>query len=210
VEHTFRQRPVHDLPAFNDILQTIVTFWHDNRKQLQRSSEEITEILQKSYLHNPHSGEVSADLLDDLYEQLVLQFDPDYGGFGSDVAAWSVKRPKFPLPCYLSFLLRYHYRTGEKSALSMVTKTIHAMAEGGIFDQPGGGFHLYSTDRHWLVPHFEKMLYDNAPLSRIYLEAYRVTGDPNFARIGKEMLDWVLRAFCALWGLHVIGICSGS
>jgi len=77
---------IHDLPAFNDILQTIVTFWHDNRKQLQRSSEEITEILQKSYLHNPHSGEVSADLLDDLYEQLVLQFDPDYGGFGADVA----------------------------------------------------------------------------------------------------------------------------
>jgi len=92
----------------------------------------------------------------------------------------------------------------------MVTKTIHAMAEGGIFDQPGGGFHRYSTDRHWLVPHFEKMLYDNALLSRIYLEAYRVTGDPNFARIGKEILDWVLRAFCALWGLYVIGICSGS
>ena len=92
----------------------------------------------------------------------------------------------------------------------MLTKIIHAMVEGGIFDQPGVGFHRYSTDRHWLVPHFEKMLYDNAPLSRIYLEAYQVTGDPNFARIGKEMLDWVLRAFCALWGLHVIDICSGS
>ncbi|MEA1908295.1 MAG: thioredoxin domain-containing protein [Euryarchaeota archaeon] len=189
----FPPRPVRDLPAFNDVLQTIVTFWHENRDQLQRSSEDVTELLQKSYLHKPHSGEVSVDLLDDLYAQLVLQFDPAYGGFGADVAAWSVKRPKFPLPCYLSFLLRYHHRTGEKSALTMVTQTLHAMARGGIFDQLGGGFHRYSTDRHWLVPHFEKMLYDNALLSRVYLEAYQVTGDPIFARIGKETLDWVLR-----------------
>ncbi len=189
----FPPRAVRDLPAFNDILQAIVTFWHENRDQLQASSEDVTELLQKSYLHKPHSKEVSVDLLDDLYEQLVLQFDPDYGGFGADVAAWSVKRPKFPLPCYLSFLLRYHHWTGEKSALTMVTKTLHAMAEGGIFDQLGGGFHRYSTDRHWLVPHFEKMLYDNALLSRVYLEAYQVTGDPTFARIGKETLNWALR-----------------
>jgi len=189
----FPPRPVRDLPAFNDILQAIVTFWHNNRDQLQRSSEDITALLQKSYLHKPHSKEVSVDILDDLYEQLALQFDPEYGGFGADVAAWSVKRPKFPLPCYLSFLLRYHHRTGEKSALTMVTQTLHAMARGGIFDQLGGGFHRYSTDRYWLVPHFEKMLYDNALLSRVYLEAYQVTGDPTFARIGKETLNWVLR-----------------
>ena len=189
----FPPRPVRDLPAFNDILQAIVSNWCDNREQLQRSSEDVTELLQKSYLQKPHSGEVSVDLLDNLYEQLVLQFDPDYGGFGADVAAWSVKRPKFPLPCYLSFLLRYHHRTGEKSALTMVTQTLHAMAEGGIFDQLGGGFHRYSTDRHWLVPHFEKMLYDNALLARVYLEAYQVTGDPTFARTGKETLNWVLR-----------------
>ena len=184
---------VRDLPAFNDILQVIVTFWHENRDQLQRSSEDITELLQKSYMQKPYSGEVSLDLLDDLYTQLVLQFDPDYGGFGADVVAWSVKRPKFPLPSYLSFLLRYHHRTGEKSALTMVTQTLHAMAEGGIFDQLGGGFHRYSTDRHWLVPHFEKMLYDNALLSRVYLEAYQVTGEPIFARIAKVTLDWVLQ-----------------
>ncbi|KAF5415294.1 MAG: hypothetical protein C5S48_06230 [Candidatus Methanogaster sp.] len=189
----FPPRAVRDLPAFNDILQAIVTFWHNNRDQLRRSSEDVTALLQKSYLHKPHSKEVSVDLLDDLYEQLALQFDPDYGGFGADVAAWSVKRPKFPLPCYLSFLLRYHHRTEEKSALTMVTQTLHAMAEGGIFDQLDGGFHRYSTDRHWLIPHFEKMLYDNALLARVYLEAYQVTGDPTFARIGKETLNWVLR-----------------
>ncbi len=189
----FPPKPIYDLPAFNDILHAIVSNWCDNREQLLASSEDITELLQKSYLQKPHSGEIPVDLLDDLYEQLVLLFDPDYGGFGGDAAAWTLKRPKFPQPCYLSFLLRYHHRTGEKSALTIVTKTLHAMAHGGIFDQLGGGFHRYSTDRYWLVPHFEKMLYDNALLSRIYLEAYQVTGDPTFAHIGKETLNWVLR-----------------
>ncbi|MBA1340840.1 MAG: hypothetical protein C5S40_01750 [ANME-2 cluster archaeon] len=189
----FPPGPIHGLPAFNDILQAIVRNWCDNRDQLLASSEDITDLLQKSYLQKPHSREVSVDLLDDLYEQLVLQFDPDYGGFGADVAALTVKRPKFPLPCYLSFLLRHHHRTGEKTALTMVTQTLHAMAKGGIFDQLGGGFHRYSTDRYWLVPHFEKMLYDNALLSRVYLEAYQVTGDPIFERIAKDTLDWVLR-----------------
>ena len=189
----FPPKPVHDLPAFNDILQAIVSNWRNNREQLLASSEDITELLKKSYMQKPHSGEVSVDLLDNLYEQLVLQFDPNYGGFGADVATGSVKRPKFPLPCYLSFLLRYHHRTGEKTALTIVTQTLHAMARGGIFDQLGGGFHRYSTDRYWLVPHFEKMLYDNALLSRVYLEAYQITGDPIFERIAKETLDWVLR-----------------
>jgi uncharacterized protein YyaL (SSP411 family) len=84
VEHTSRQRPVRDLPAFNDILQAIVSNWHDNREQLQRSSEDVTELCTESYLHKPHSGEVSVDLLDNLYEQLVLRFDPAYGGFGAE------------------------------------------------------------------------------------------------------------------------------
>jgi len=189
----FPPGPVHDLPAFNDLLQAILNNWYDNREQLLSNSEDITKLLRKSYLHEPHSREVSVDLLDDLYEQLVLQFDPDYGGFGYGGGALSVKRPKFPLPCYLSFLLRYHHRTGEKFALTMVEKTLHAMTEGGIFDQLGGGFHRYSTDRYWLVPHFEKMLYDNALLSKVYLEAYQVTGDPIYSHIGKETLNWVLR-----------------
>ncbi len=127
VEHTFRQRPVRDLPAFNDILQAIVI----SGMKVGSSFREVPKISQSScagsYLQ-PHSKEVSVDLLDDLYEQLVLQFDPAYSGFGADVAAWSVKRPEFPLPCYLSFLPRDHHRTGEKSALTMVAKTLHAMA----------------------------------------------------------------------------------
>jgi uncharacterized protein YyaL (SSP411 family) len=191
----FPPEPGQGLPAFNDLLQTIVNFWRDKREQFEQNSEQITQLLRNSYLHKPQAeaGEISVDLLDNAYDQLVLQFDSNYGGFGADVAAWSVKKPKFPLPSYLAFLLRYYHRTQEQYALKMVTKTLYAMARGGIFDQLGGGFHRYSTDNRWLVPHFEKMLYDNALLARIYLEAYQATGDTFFAQIATETLDWVLR-----------------
>jgi len=189
----FPPEPGHGLPAFNDLLQSIVNFWRDKREQIERNSEQITQLLRNSYLYKPPSEEISVDFLDNAFEQLVLQFDSEYGGFGTDVAAWSAKNPKFPLPCYLSFLLRYYHRTQEQYALKMVTKTLYAMARGGIYDQLGGGFHRYSTDRYWLVPHFEKMLYDNALLVRVYLWAYQVTGDTFFAQIATETLDWVLR-----------------
>ncbi|MGB7531835.1 MAG: thioredoxin domain-containing protein [Halobacteriota archaeon] len=191
----FPPEPGHGLPAFNGLLQTIVNFWRDKREQIEQNSEQITQLLRNSYLHKPRAeaGEISVDLLDNAYDQLVLQFDSNYGGFGADVAAWSVKNPKFPLPSYLSLLLRYYHRTQEQYALKMVTKTLYAMAWGGIFDQLGGGFHRYSTDNRWLVPHFEKMLYDNALLARVYLEGYQATGDKFFAQIATETLDWVLR-----------------
>jgi uncharacterized protein YyaL (SSP411 family) len=191
----FPPEPGHGLPAFNDILRTIVDFWHDKRAQMEQNSEEITQLVRRSYVHKPRAGagELAAGILDNAYDQLVLQFDTEYGGFGAAVAAWSVKNPKFPLPAYLSFLLRYYHRTRENYALKMVTKTLYAMARGGIFDQLGGGFHRYSTDRYWRVPHFEKMLYDNALLARVYLEAYQVTGDTFFAQIAIATLEWVLR-----------------
>lgn len=191
----FPPEPRQGLPAFNDLLQTIIRFWRDKREQVEHDSEEVAELLRRSYQHKPQAGaeELSADLLANAYEQLILQFDARYGGFGANVAAWSVKTPKFPLPGYLSFLLRYYQRTREEFALNMVTKTLYAMAQGGIFDQLGGGFHRYSTDTRWLVPHFEKMLYDNAFLARVYLEAYQVTGNPFFERIASQTLDWVLR-----------------
>ena len=189
----FPPEPGHGLPAFNDVLRTIVNLWHDNREQIEQNSEQITKQLRNSYLYKSPSEEISPDLLDNAFEQLVLRFDTEYGGFGADVAAWSAKNPKFPLPSYLSFLLRYYHRKQEQYALKMVTKTLYAMARGGIYDQLGGGFHRYSTDRYWLVPHFEKMLYDNALLARVYLWAYQVTGNTFFAQIATETLDWVLR-----------------
>jgi uncharacterized protein YyaL (SSP411 family) len=191
----FPPEPGHGLPAFNDLLRNIISFWRDKREQVEQNSEQIVQLVRKTYLHKPQVGaeEISADLLDNAYEQLVLQFDSNYGGFGADVTAWSVKNPKFPLPSYLAFLLRYYHRTQEQFALKMVTKTLYAMAQGGIFDQLGGGFHRYSTDTRWLVPHFEKMLYDNALLARVYTEAYQVTHDSFFAQIANQTLDWVLR-----------------
>jgi len=191
----FPPEPRHGLPAFNDLLRTIISFWRDKREEIKHNSEQITQLVRKAYEHKPQAGaeEISTDLLDNAYEQLVLQFDSNYGGFGADISAWSAKNPKFPLPSYLSFLLRYYHRTQEQFALKMVSKTLYAMARGGIFDQLGGGFHRYSTDTRWLVPHFEKMLYDNALLARVYIEAYQVTQEPFFAQIANQTLDWVLR-----------------
>jgi uncharacterized protein YyaL (SSP411 family) len=192
----FPPEPLHGLSAFNDLLRTIADSWRTKREQLERSSEEVIRLVREIYQHKPPVGveeALSADLLDNAYEQLVLQFDSTYGGFGAEVAAWSVKKPKFPLPSYLSFLLRYHYRTQEDYALKMVTKTLQGMARGGIFDHLGGGFHRYSTDNRWLVPHFEKMLYDNALLARVYTETYQVARDSFFAQIAHRTLEWVLR-----------------
>jgi hypothetical protein len=112
-------------------------------------------------------------------------YDSFNGGFGD--------APKFPQPMNLSFLLRYHWRTGNVQALEMVTHTLRKMARGGMYDQLGGGFHRYSVDDHWLVPHFEKMLYDNAQLARLYVEAWQVTGDAEFRRVAEETLDYVAR-----------------
>src|SRR5690606_10510782 len=129
--------------------------------------------------------QLDADLLQIAYERLTKDFDATYGGFGD--------APKFPQPMNLEFLLRYYARTGDARALEIVTFTLKRMATGGIYDQIGGGFHRYSVDAIWLVPHFEKMLYDNAQLSRVYLHAWQITRDPFFRRIAEEIYDYILR-----------------
>jgi len=117
--------------------------------------------------------------------QLAPRFDSRFGGFGG--------APKFPQPSMLAFLARYHRRTGDPHAKRMVVATLEGMARGGMYDQVGGGFHRYSTDARWLVPHFEKMLYDNAQLAVAYLEGYQLTGDDEMARVAREILDHVAR-----------------
>ncbi len=124
-------------------------------------------------------------VLQDAYDRLTLDFDEENGGFGS--------APKFPRPHNLLFLLRYYARTGEKKALAMAEKTLRQMRLGGIFDQIGLGFHRYSTDAEWLVPHFEKMLYDQALLTLAYVEAYQVTGAGKFMITAKETIDYCMR-----------------
>jgi uncharacterized protein YyaL (SSP411 family) len=123
--------------------------------------------------------------LDRAFEGLEGSFDPEHAGFGG--------APKFPMPANQVFLLRYWARTGKKDALDLAAQTLSAMAAGGVYDQLGGGFHRYSTDAAWRVPHFEKMLYDNAQLASNFVEAAQATHDPNFARVARETLDYVLR-----------------
>src|SRR6185295_18839973 len=128
---------------------------------------------------------IETELLDAAYIGIVRSYDSINGGFGG--------APKFPPAMTLEFLLRTHARTGNTEALEMVRHTCSRMANGGMYDQLGGGFHRYSTDARWLVPHFEKMLYDNALLSRLYLHYFQVTGEPSARETVAGILDYVLR-----------------
>jgi uncharacterized protein len=174
--------PSHGLPGFPDVLNFIADTWESKRQEVVQSSDEITKAIGEGYALK--EGELSKVLLDNAYAVVLSAHDSQFGGFG--------RPPKFPLPSYLGFLLRYNARTGKGAALGPVMKTLDAMADGGIHDHLAGGFHRYSTDRYWLVPHFEKMLYDNALLARVYLDAYRATRMERFAVTARDALGWVL------------------
>ena len=151
---------------------------------MENIGKELKQQLEPSAGKNV-GNELSKADLDNAYEQLFLRFDEENGGFG--------RAPKFPSPHNLLFLLRYYKRTKENVAWSMVEKTLREMRLGGIFDQIGFGFHRYSTDAQWLVPHFEKMLYDQALIALAYIEAYQASGQAKFKITAKETLDFVLR-----------------
>jgi uncharacterized protein YyaL (SSP411 family) len=172
------------LTGMMDLVPQIEELWKKRRADLENLGGDITRRLE-AYAERAAGGELGKDVLDDAYEKLVLDFDEENGGFGS--------APKFPTPHRLLFLLRYWNRTGEKTALAMAEKTLRAMRLGGVFDQVGYGFHRYSTDADWLVPHFEKMLYDQALLALAYTEAYQATGAGKFKVTAQEVLDYVLR-----------------
>src|SRR5204863_3429253 len=140
---------------------------------------------QATRLTSSSRAELDPGMLDGAGRGLAAQYDPDYGGFGG--------APKFPQPMAIEFLLRYWKRSGDEAARDVAVHTLEQMARGGMYDQLGGGFHRYSTDAEWLVPHFEKMLYDNAQLARTYIEAYQVTGNDEYRRIAAETLDYVAR-----------------
>jgi uncharacterized protein len=174
--------PRHGLPGFPEVLNFIADTWKTKRQEVVQSSEEITKAISESYEHK--EGTLSKVLLDNAYAVILSAHDSQFGGFG--------RPPKFPLPSYLGFLMRYNARTGKASALNPVIKTLDSMADGGIHDHLAGGFHRYSTDRYWLVPHFEKMLYDNALLARVYADAYRVTRQERYAATARDTLEWIL------------------
>jgi len=173
------------MPGFVDILKQIAAMWQNDRARIVKSSDAITNDIQ------PRSDSVSsvhalnAETLKKGYAQLARSFDPICGGFGA--------APKFPTPHHLMFLLRWYKRSGDLRAIEIVEKTLNTMRSGGIFDQIGFGFHRYSVDEKWLVPHFEKMLYDQALLAMAYIEAYQATGKVKIAQVAREIFTYVLR-----------------
>jgi len=181
----FPPSPRYGMPSWKQILISISEAFRERRDELQESAEHIVSELKKMSVVEPAAGSLSPEMLDAAFVSFTRTFDAVNGGFGG--------APKFPAAMSLEFLLRYHHRTGDDKALAMVTYSLEKMARGGIYDQLGGGFHRYAVDAVWLVPHFEKMLYDNAQLIRVYLHTYQVTGDEFFKRIAVECLEYVCR-----------------
>ncbi len=172
--------------TFENLLLRVAEEWKDNRAEILTSAGRFTDQL-KAFGNVQVEGslKLEKELLDRTYAWYSTNYDSAQGGFGA--------APKFPRPVNFNFLLRYHARTGQKKALEMTTLTLGKMAQGGIHDHIGGGFHRYSTDNQWFLPHFEKMLYDQAQLAVSYLEAYQISGDPFLREVAVDILDYVLR-----------------
>ncbi len=171
-------------PGFPTLLSRIAELWATGKDNLVEQAKDLTEHVRSRSELLPARA-VGAEALDGALAQLEKDFDPDYGGFGG--------APKFPPPASLSLLLRIHRKKKDPKSIAMVERTLDSMKNGGIYDHVGGGFSRYSTDERWLVPHFEKMLYDNAQLARVYLEAFQVTGVEEYRRVATETLDYVAR-----------------
>ncbi len=181
----FPPQPAWGRPAFTDVLTEIARAWRESRDQIVASANTVTDRIAAIGRSTAGGALPSVAVLSDIVRQFRLAFDTRFGGFGD--------APKFPRPSELLFLFREHARTGDESARDMGLQTLRAMALGGMRDQVGGGFHRYSVDGEWRVPHFEKMLYDQAQLVLAYLEAAQITGDPFYAEVAEDTLQYVGR-----------------
>lgn len=187
----FPDKPRHGMPAFTDLCQHVAEFYRDHRDELDQQNRSLIEFMNDmNRVATQTAGSLSAMPLDVARQQLEQQFDATHGGFGG--------APKFPHPTSLERLLRHwggSRRTGQpdQRALHMALFTLDRMALGGMYDQIGGGFCRYSVDERWMIPHFEKMLYDNGQLLSLYSEAWTATGNPLYQRIVQETADWVVR-----------------
>jgi uncharacterized protein len=176
-------------PAFRRVLQRIAEAWKNDREKISKQGTNIVEALREAAKEETAAGEIDASILEEAYHQFARTFDAHEGGFG--------RAPKFPRPVALNFLTRFHARNPDtdsgQRALEMVLLTLRKMAAGGMHDHIGGGFHRYSVDGLWHVPHFEKMLYDQAQLASAYLDAFQIIGDADFAATARDILDYVRR-----------------
>jgi uncharacterized protein len=171
--------------GFPRILAAVAEAWRNRRLDVIKQGGDIADALDEDLARSLRDTVLTPAILDNAFTALSQNFDPHYGGFGT--------APKFPQPVNLDFLLRYHARSKRQEPLQMVEKTLQKMALGGMYDQLGGGFHRYSTDREWLAPHFEKMLYDNAQLAQTYAHAFQLTGKVFYRGIAEETLEYILR-----------------
>ena len=170
-------------PSFARVLSTMANVWKTQRDQVAETAGSVMAAIEHGETFAGRSGELSLGLVDKLVQHAVGQFDSHYGGFGS--------QPKFPHPSALDLLIDDAARTGNDLAKRTVVVTLEKMAHGGVYDQLAGGFHRYSVDEHWVVPHFEKMLYDNAGLLKNYAHAYQTWVDPEFASVAKDIIRWM-------------------
>ncbi len=194
----FPPEPRHGMPAFRTVLTSVATAYDEKRDDIARNVAALREHLRTGlqFAGQPSGESATTDVLDAAVDALSKDFDWVNGGFRG--------APKFPQPMTLDFLLRQYVRTDSAQALDMAERTLQKMASGGLYDQLGGGFHRYSVDAVWLVPHFEKMLYDNALLAPVYLHAYQLTDNDFYRRVVTETLDWVTREMVDAAG----GFCS--
>jgi len=176
-----------DRPGFSQLADRIDDAWKNQRSQIINQAEKVTNHIKETSSPDPKPQKVTEEALLSGFESLKQRYDTEYGGFGS--------APKFPQPSNLDFLLAYYKYSGNKEALEMVDFTLQEMAKGGMYDHIGEGFHRYATDQQWRVPHFEKMLYDQAQLANTYLRGYETTENEQYARVAKEILQFTGRWF---------------
>ena len=173
------------IPSFRRVLEATANAYHQRRNEVVASADQIVEHLRHNAAFAGDDEDLTPAVLDVAFKRLAPHIDSEWGGFGSNI--------KFPQPMVHEFLLRFGDRSGEPTAQVMVDLTLDRMMRGGIYDHLGGGFHRYATDRSWLVPHFEKMLYDNALLVRLYVHAFQAMGRPEYRRVAEETVEFILR-----------------
>lgn len=185
----FPPQPRYGIPSFPQLLLAVADAYTNRRGDLEEQAQRLTDAIGRTGSLSASGGEPGEEILTEATAKLLQYFDEQYGGFGD--------QPKFPQPMTLEFAMSQHRRGGEAAALHVAEHTLRQMAAGGIYDHLGGGFHRYSVDRVWLVPHFEKMLYDNAQLLRAYLHAWQINGRREHRQVVEETVDYVLREMTA-------------
>ena len=181
----FPNEPRHGMPSFVQVLEGVDRAWREQRGEVEGAGQRLVEALVAQNRVAAVAADPTPALLDAAMAGIEASFDARNGGWGS--------APKFPQPMTIEFLLRRHVATRDARPLAIARRSLDAMADGGVRDQLGGGFHRYSTDAEWLVPHFEQMLYDNAQLARVYVHAWALTGDARYRAVGEATLDYVIR-----------------